>query len=289
MDVRDGVADQFSGRGERADVWRAFDLFLDTDRYLNLGYSAWYQPHALPSSQRRLATVIGRRLAADVADPDGTRLLDVGCGRGGPAVHLARRSGFRVLGVDLVTNNVASAVENARRANADTAFVVGDATALPVATASQGAAMAVDALVYLPDREAALAEVARTLEPGGPLVMSDLVRAGDLAVPDHETVDAFAAAWDMAPPATRADYERWVGAADLRLVAVEDITPHSVGQFRRWTRPFLGLVDGPAGSLVEEAVARSGLDPDALIEGIRRTHHALPHIRHVLVRARSPG
>ncbi|PSP16950.1 hypothetical protein BRC62_05345 [Halobacteriales archaeon QH_10_67_13] len=127
------------------------ELFLDTDAYLNLGYSRRYQPHALGSPQGRLAARVGRSLAARLPEGGtGERVLDVGCGRGGPAAVLADRYGWRVLGVDLVAYNA----RRARRTAADrgvegaTSFSVSDATALPVASGSVAGAVAVDALVY---------------------------------------------------------------------------------------------------------------------------------------------
>ncbi|MFB6311956.1 MAG: class I SAM-dependent methyltransferase [Salinirussus sp.] len=287
MGIREGVAEQFSGRGTRADIWHAFDLFLDTDQYLNLGFSRWYQPHALPSSQRRLATLVGQRLTAavDTHTPP-PRLLDVGCGRGGPAIHLSEKFGFEVLGVDLVQHNIARAIENAKCSESNADFVVGDATALPVATGSHGAATAIDALVYLSDRAAVIGEISRILEPGAPLILSDLVLAEDCSKAERDTVAAFADAWDMSMPATRMEYERLIEMTGLRIEAIEDLTPNSIGGFRRWTRPFLRLIAGPVGGFVERLLERYGLDPGVIFEQIRLAHAAVPHLRHLLIRSR---
>lgn len=57
-DLPDRIADHFSDRGDHADVWRAFDAFLATDRFLNLGYSPRYGSHLLGDPQRRLARVV---------------------------------------------------------------------------------------------------------------------------------------------------------------------------------------------------------------------------------------
>ena len=185
--LRERITDQFSYRGDRADVWRAFDLLLDTDAFLNLGYSAWYQSHLVGSSQRRLVTQVGSRVASHLPATDGVRLLDVGCGRGGPAVHLADRFGFRVTGLDLVPYNVARATENARERRVDAEFVVGDATQLPFANGSFAACTAVDALVYLPDRRpyalAVLTEWPEDMTDG----RRDAVAACSRAVYEHLT------------------------------------------------------------------------------------------------------
>ena len=173
--LRERITEQFSYRGERADIWRAFDLLFDTDAFLNLGYSEWYQPHIVGSSQRRLVTKVGSRIASHLSARDDVQLLDAGCGRGGPALHLADQFGFHVTGVDLVPYNIRKAIENARGTHFETEFVVGDATQLPFRTDSFTACTAIDALVYLPDRKRVFATVADILEPEGSLVVSDLV------------------------------------------------------------------------------------------------------------------
>lgn len=287
--LRGRITDQFSYRGERADVWRAFDLFLDTDEFLNLGYSARCQPHVLGSSQRRLAAEVGRTLSARLPATQGVRLLDVGCGRGGPAVHLADRFGFRVTGLDLVAYNVARAAENARERSVDAEFVVGDATRLPFASGSFGACTAVDSLVYLRDREAAVASVADVLEPGGVVVLTDLVVRPDVDEAGRRLVASFADAWDLSPPGTVAEYERALDAANLALEGREDITPNSVGRFRKWTGLYLRTMASPAGALAERLLRGRGLDPAAITDQVRRAHEALPHLRHVVLVARRAG
>lgn len=285
-DLRGRIADQFSDRGDRADVWRAFDLFLETDAYLNLGYSAWYQPHVLGSCQRRLVTEIGRTLSASLPATRGVRLLDVGTGRGGPAVHLADRFGFDVTGVDLVAYNVARARETAAERNVDAQFVVGDATHLPVAADSLGACTAVDALVYIPERASVLAELADALEPGGVLVLSDLVARSSPDGSDRSALRRFADAWDMPSPGTVPEYEAALADAGFDVRETADISAHSVGRFRTWTTLFLGLRATPLGRVVDRLLRRRGIDPTAVGDQVERAHEALPSLSHVLLVAR---
>ena len=287
--LRDGIADQFSYRGDRSDIWRVFDQFLETDAFLNLGYSAWYQPHAVGSPQRRLATVIGRRLATHLPATRGVRLLDVGCGRGGPALELAEQFGFRVTGIDLVRYNVARARENGRQRDGEATFVEGDATSLPLKPGSVRACTAVDALVYLPDRAAVAEELATVLQPGGVFVFSDLVARADLTDRERRAVDGFASAWDMPSPATVPEYRRVLQDAGFTVRTVEDLSSHSVGRFRTWTTLFRWLHRTPAGGLLDRGLRRYDLDPDVIAEQIRRAHEALPALKHVLVVAKTPG
>jgi MPBQ/MSBQ methyltransferase len=280
--LRDRITDQFSYRGSRADIWRVFDLLLDTDAFLNLGYSEWYQPHVGAASQRRLVSLLGQRLAAYCSRTQDVRLLDVGCGRGGPTVHLAERFGFRTAGVDLVPYNVTRARENAAERGVDASFVVGDATSLPFAPASIPAVVAVDAFVYLPDRAAVFAEIADVLQSDGVVVFSDLLARADLADDDRRAVSTFADAWDMPDPGTQADYERALAAAGLDVVDVEDISAHSVGQFRKWTGLFGRLHGSPLGPSIDRLLARYDLDPQSITDQVRLANAALPSLRHLL-------
>lgn len=287
--LRKRITEQFSYRGERADIWRAFDLLLDTDEFLNLGYSEWYQPHIVGSSQRRLVTEVGSRVASHLPATDGVRLLDVGCGRGGPALHLADRFGFHVTGVDLVPYNIQMATENARGTHLDTEFVVGDATRLPFTENSFAACTAIDALVYLPDRNSVFATVADILEPEGILVVSDLVMQSDVRETEREYVNSFADAWDMPSVGTVEGYEAALDEANFALEAVEDITEHSVGRFRKWTTLYLQLLRSPVRDPVERLLRAHHLDPAAITEQVRDAHQALPFLRHVIIVANMRG
>ncbi|WP_435069778.1 class I SAM-dependent methyltransferase [Haloplanus sp. C73] len=280
--IRERITDQFSYRGERADIWRAFDLLLDTDEFLNLGYSEWYQPHIVGSSQRRLVTEVGSMVAAYLPATDGVQLLDVGCGRGGPALHLADRFGFHVTGIDLVPYNVQMATENARDMHLDSQFVVSDATQLPFTRDSFTACTAIDALVYLPDRNRVFATVADTLKPEGVLVVSDLVMQSDVTETERRLVDSFADAWDMPSLGTVEEYKAALDETSFEVKAVEDITKHSVGRFRKWTTLYLQLLASPLRTLIERLLGACDLDPAATTEQVREAHHALPFLRHVI-------
>jgi SAM-dependent methyltransferase len=142
-EVRAQIAAQFADRTPREDVWGALAWVTDTERYLNLGYSPRGVPTLLGANQRRLVDRVGATLADRLPATGDVRLLDVGCGRGGPAVRLAERYGVRPVGVDLVTDNVARARANA--VGVDASFLVGDASVLPIRDGSVTAATAIDA------------------------------------------------------------------------------------------------------------------------------------------------
>jgi SAM-dependent methyltransferase len=88
------------------------------------------------------------------------RLLDVGCGTGGTMDRL--RPHGSVFGVDMEP----MALEFCRQRGHQN-LVLGSATALPFASASFEAAVALDVLEHIPDHARAAREIARTLVPGG--------------------------------------------------------------------------------------------------------------------------
>lgn len=258
-------------------------MVLETEAFLNLGYSPRYLPHIIGSSQRRLVTHLGEKLAPFLSSTTDPRVLDVGCGRGGPTVQFADRFGVPVAGIDLVPYNVARARENASALAGEVSFVLGDATTLPFDQGSFAACTAIDSIVYLPDRPAAFREIADVLRPGGMLVLSDLLTKSSQTAEQRDRVASFATAWDMPVPDTVSTYRERLAETGFSVVEQDDITANSVGRFRRWTTPFHFLMASPAGSFVESLLDRYGLDPEPIADMVNRAHRALPHLRHVVI------
>jgi ubiquinone/menaquinone biosynthesis C-methylase UbiE len=107
--------------------------------------------------------------------PPGQQLVDLGCGRGGPGLFLARETGARLTGVDFSPIAVAQAAERAalfglaERAR----FVVGDLTSTGLPDASADAFVSIDAFHFAADPPAAAREARRVLRPGRRLVLTN--------------------------------------------------------------------------------------------------------------------
>ncbi|MDQ6673160.1 MAG: class I SAM-dependent methyltransferase [Chloroflexota bacterium] len=125
----------------------------------------------------RLTERLGVLLGLDAQ----TRVLDLAAGRGTSALHLAREFGCQIVGVDYSARNVALAQESALEQGlaGRVQFVRGDAEQLDAfADASFDAVVCECAFCTFPDKQAAAAEIARVLVPGGRIGLGDLTRSG---------------------------------------------------------------------------------------------------------------
>ncbi|WP_241659153.1 class I SAM-dependent methyltransferase [Halorubrum salsamenti] len=104
----------------------------------------------------REAAYVKRHVATD------DRILDIGCGVGSLE---ERFPDHEIIGVDR-----SEEMTRAARERVSAPIVLGDATALPVATGSVDAVVFVSTLEFIPDADAALAEATRVLASGGTLI-----------------------------------------------------------------------------------------------------------------------
>jgi demethylmenaquinone methyltransferase/2-methoxy-6-polyprenyl-1,4-benzoquinol methylase len=131
----------------------------------------------LPGRYDRLAELLSmgqnrrwRREMVDhiVSEPPG-RVLDVASGTAGVALQLARRSGARVIGLDLTSAMLRQGAENVVAAGESERIqlVLGRGEQLPFPDASFDALTFTYLLRYVEDPAATLAELARVVKPGG--------------------------------------------------------------------------------------------------------------------------
>jgi SAM-dependent methyltransferase len=121
-----------------------------------------------PAAYERSMGRWSRRLADAVLDAlplqDGAAVLDAGCGTGALAAAIAARDGAaRITGIDLSPAFLAAARDRVPGLRA----VAADAARLPLPAGSFDAALSLLVLQFLPDRAAAVAEMARVTRPGG--------------------------------------------------------------------------------------------------------------------------
>lgn len=109
-----------------------------------------------------------------------SRVLDIGCGLGGPALRLAEAYGCRVTGLDLVETNVAEASRRATTRGLDhlVSFQSGDATNMAFVSGEFDVVWGQDAWCHILEKPRLIAACARLLEKGGTIAFTDWVETG---------------------------------------------------------------------------------------------------------------
>ncbi|MFE0104868.1 class I SAM-dependent methyltransferase [Streptomyces sp. NPDC059009] len=185
---RDLVGDRVQ-RGERyEEMLPAFYSFATAAYRDNWADSFHLPPFHGPEGLGEALTAQEHRLADDAGFTHGMRLLDIGCGIGGPALSIARHTGAHVTGLNIVPAHIDLARERATEQQMDdaTEFVVGDMMKLPFPDASFDGAFSFDAICHAPDKSAVYAEVARVLRPGAVFSGCDWLCADDLGAADYQ-------------------------------------------------------------------------------------------------------
>ncbi|HEX9935456.1 MAG TPA: class I SAM-dependent methyltransferase, partial [bacterium] len=110
----------------------------------------------------------------------GMRVLDLGCGLGGPAMWLARRFGCRVFGVDPGVFQMRSIRDAMKEHSGTVAFraVYGDAHFLPFRADSFDRAYSIESAFHFSDKGRFLGESSKALRRRGMLVVADIVQSG---------------------------------------------------------------------------------------------------------------
>lgn len=144
--------------------------------HYNLGYAADANGD-LRSCQEQL---VERLIAATSIGPRAI-VVDVGCGSGGAAIHIARtRHPMLTIGVDLCASNVVYARHQLEQSGVASAvrFVEGDAQALPLRSGSADVLFNLESAFHYPDKERFVSECGRVVRPGGTVLIGDLVCTG---------------------------------------------------------------------------------------------------------------
>jgi ubiquinone/menaquinone biosynthesis C-methylase UbiE len=162
--------------------------------------------------------------------------LEVGCGSGGYALHIAGKVGCRLVGLDVnaagirAANQLAVARGLATRAQ----FLECDAsTSLPFEDESFHAVFSNDVLCHLLGRPKVLSEMFRVLKPGGRMLFSDALVVGGLLSHEEIATRSSIGYYVYSPPG---ENERLLERAGFRSLRVTNTTDSAAHIAERWHR-----------------------------------------------------
>ncbi|MGC4053315.1 MAG: class I SAM-dependent methyltransferase [Paludibaculum sp.] len=222
------------------DPVKHYNFVADAWRYL-LGEDLHYGYFERPDTPLAEATAALTGLMLRHADlSPGVRVLDVGCGRGHPAVQMAERYGCTVLGISTSSVCVERANQRAvQRGVAELArFEVRDGMDTQLAAGSFDRIWVMEASHLMPAKDRLLRETARLLKPGGKLILCDIMLRRPLQFPevlerraDLQTLDAV---FGKATMLEMAAYARLAEQAGYDVAAQLDISAEVQPTFDRW-------------------------------------------------------
>ncbi len=168
-------------------------------------YRTWYRWGTPPWVMGPREELV-RLLAEDIV-PVG-RALDLGCGTGANAIHLAEH-GYETTGIDYADSAIDRARESAAEAGVDVRFVVGDVTDMPEVEGPFDLVVDYGTFDDLPDaqRPAAVQEILRVTEPGSRVLLWCFEKDRDRWAPLWRTV--FGGEGSLRPGEAEASFAPW--------------------------------------------------------------------------------
>jgi sarcosine/dimethylglycine N-methyltransferase len=164
-------------------------------------------------------------MADDLPLSPASCILEVACGLGPSARHLAARYGCRVLASNISERQLSQGQALTREAGLTerVAFAGADFHRLPFADGRFDLWWCQEALLHSPDKAAVLAEARRVLGPEGWLVLSDVTMAKWVGEEDRDAIYARVKSpgmWD------RGDYDRALAGLGFEIARFEDWSRH---------------------------------------------------------------
>lgn len=217
------------------DLGGLFDELSDGSRFFNLGIREERQQRIdVRTAQIQLVNLVVELGAFR----QGMRLLDVGCGAGGPAGYIAKEIGCHVIGIDPGTFQVKTANSRLKddAEHARTIVHYANAMCLPYKAGSFDGVYSIESAFHYSDKEAFLTEGRRVLTPGGLMIIADILHAsGTNSWLTRRMAQALATEHFFSAE----EYLRAFDKAGLKLLRRIDITDKVRRTFPLWTRSFI--------------------------------------------------
>ncbi len=162
-------------------------------------------------------------------------VLEIGCGSGLYALHVAKTTGCRITGLDINTFGIQNANQLAQDGGLgkQVRFEVCDVSKpLPFANETFDAIFSNDVLCHIPGRPALLGEMHRVLKSGGGrMLFSDALVIGGLISQDEIAARSSIGYYLFSPPG---ENERLIGEAGFSELTVRDTTENAAHTAERW-------------------------------------------------------
>jgi cyclopropane fatty-acyl-phospholipid synthase-like methyltransferase len=223
----------------------------------NLHYGVFESPDdSLAQATSRLTGLMTE--AAGVTA--GADVLDVGCGTGGPACHLARL-GARVTGISTSEEGIAQASARAKReldatTSGSAAFQLADGMDNGFPDHSFDTAWVLESSHLMRDRGSLISECVRVLRSGGRLALCDLMLQRTMSLDEvrrlRQPLEILRWAFGDARMESRASYVQRAQSCGLQIDHDLDLTEASRPTFARWRDNAEQHRDKVLGALGEE-------------------------------------
>lgn len=220
------------------------------DKLVSLLELIWGDGYMAPGGPGNVAKLLRGVVTA------GKRILDIGCGIGGPAFEMARTHGADVHGIDLE----APLIERAQRAAIEhglesrCTFQTVEAGPLPFADRSFDIVTSSGAFTQIADKSGILQESLRVLRPGGHLCCYDWLKsAGDYSADMHEWFRLEGITYGLE---TLQEYAGHLRAAGFAAVSATDASDW----YRAEARREYELMRGPLYPRMVEVLGRAEAD-----------------------------
>ncbi len=161
-------------------------------------------------------------------------VLEIGCGSGGYALHLAEKVGCRLVGLDVNAPGVRNAnqLALARGLASQARFEQCDASkSLPFDDQTFDAVFSSDVLCHIPGRPQVLGEMFRVLKPGGRMLFSDALVVGGMLSYEEIATRSSIGYYVYSPPG---ENERLIERAGFRHIRATDTTESAARIAKRW-------------------------------------------------------